>query len=422
MKKKHPRQAIAFIWVSNILAVAATIYLIAERDPISVESIPTFVIWLILVAVARHGGLFRFVDSKISAGVGCVFEFAALVVLPFPQFALVIIISCFVNIVDRLLKKHPEPFLGPDFNASNAIISGLLAQILFSVVLSFNFNPEFIFTLALFIKAITFGFIQVVMINTLISLDERIKWKHAPAIKKDTILMEGILIITGSILAITYLFNPYLLLFFIFPVLFLQKLLQNANKAQLIYIDEKTGIYNYRFFDEKINELYLLCKKSGKPLTLIFGDMDYLRDVNNKFGHAAGDEAITAIGKVFKDSQQNRFFSARFGGEEFVMILPSTTKDEAARHAEDVRRKIEDINLLSEEGEKIPLSISLGVASFPADAEDIQTLIQSADEALYEAKRNGRNQVQLYGNSKLHPDLADKPIENRKGESNATVY
>ncbi|TWT25449.1 GGDEF domain-containing protein [Planomicrobium sp. CPCC 101110] len=401
MNKRHPKQALYFIWTCNIVAIAvfSASWHFGGIDLSQLYS-PVFATWLLLVCLARHGGLFDFVDSKLSAGIGCVIEFAALIILPFPLFALSIVISCLINMADRIRKKHPEPFLGPDFNASSTIVVGFVSSSVFIGTAGANPSSELLFTVALLMNTALFGILRIFLINTLICLDEGIAWRTGPAIKGDTVFTEGILLITGAVLAITYLFNPYLILFLIAPALLLQNLLQKANKAELIYIDEKTGIHNYRYFDEKINEMYMACKKNGTSLSLIFGDMDYLRDVNNTYGHSVGDDAIAAVGQVFKQSLQDDFTAARFGGEEFVMILPETSKGAAFQHAEIIRRKVEKLNLRSEKNEKVALSISLGVASFPENAEDIQSLIQKADEALYEAKRKGKNQVCLYEENK----------------------
>ncbi|WP_078548380.1 GGDEF domain-containing protein [Litchfieldia alkalitelluris] len=410
MKKKHPLRTYVFTWACNLIALTITIFHWGEGESLTEFVNYTTIIWLILICLARHGGLFNFVDSKISAGLACVVEFAALVVLPFPLFALSILVSCVVIIADRIRKRHPEPFLGPDINASNVIISGFIGMSVFQVTTEMFPDSEFFFSIALFVMASLYGTFQILIVNTLICLDEKISWLRGPAIQKSTVLTEGILVITGSLLAVTYLYNSYLLLFFIIPALLLQKLLQNANKAQLIYIDEKTGIYNYRYFDEKINEQFLKSKRQGEDLSLIFGDMDYLRDINNNYGHSLGDEAISAIGQVFKKGQEGKYISARFGGEEFVMILPETDIVRAKQVAEEIRKEVEHLDLKAASEEKVSLTISLGVASYPKDARDIQTLIQFADEALYEAKRLGRNRVCQYSD-----DFKELSIEQGRG-------
>ena len=397
MTKRHPKQAMYYIMACNLAAFSVFLFC-WQLESIHLSQLysPAFLIWLLLVCIARHGGLFNFVDSKLSTGIGCSIEFAALIILPFPLFALSIVISCMINMADRVRKKHPEPFLGPDFNASSTIIAGFISYSAFAAIAGVNLESELLFTVALLMNTAIFGILRIFMINTLISLDEGIAWKTGPAIKEDTLFMEGLLLIIGAILAITYQSNPYLILFLIAPALLLQNLMKKANKAELIYIDEKTGIHNHRYFDEKINELFVSCHKNGTSLSLVFGDIDYLRDVNNNFGHQVGDDAIIAVGQVFKQCMQHKFTVARFGGEEFVMILPETSKDAAFYYAEALRKKVNNLNVRSEKNEEVALTISLGISSFPEDAKDIHSLIQTADEALYEAKRKGRNQVSSY--------------------------
>lgn len=177
------------------------------------------------------------------------------------------------------------------------------------------------------------------------------------------------------------------------PLALLQRTLQRIQFARLADIDGKTNLYNYRYLDVQLNEEVRKATQSGRSLSLIFGDMDYLRDINNTYGHLAGDRALKAVARVFRRYARPGDVAARFGGEEFVLLLPGMEREQAWEIAEQIRRDTATHRLTTDDGGVFSVTISLGLATFPADANTVQGLIKAADEAVYTAKHNGRNQV-----------------------------
>jgi len=183
----------------------------------------------------------------------------------------------------------------------------------------------------------------------------------------------------------------------IVPLVLLQQILGRIQQAKLAEIDSKTGLHNYRHLDRALNDEVRRATQSGRPLTLIFGDMDYLRDINNTYGHLAGDRALRGVARVFKRHARPDDIAARFGGEEFVLVLPGLEKCQAWEVAERIRRDVAAQRLETDDGGVFSVTISLGLAAFPADATTVQGLFKAADEAVYSAKHAGRNQVCTYG-------------------------
>jgi len=153
--------------------------------------------------------------------------------------------------------------------------------------------------------------------------------------------------------------------------------------------DGLTGVANRRAFNDSLQKEFERAKRYEQPLSLIVIDLDFLKKINDKYGHMAGDEAIRAIGTVLRQSSRSIDFPARYGGEEFCLLLPNTEIDMAEQLAERLRRLINEVSI---EGHGA-ISASLGVASFPLHAESSDTLFLKADEALYCAKQGGRNCV-----------------------------
>ncbi|MBN1697584.1 MAG: GGDEF domain-containing protein [Spirochaetales bacterium] len=158
--------------------------------------------------------------------------------------------------------------------------------------------------------------------------------------------------------------------------------------------DELTGAYNRRFLDNSLDDYVEAARTSGKRLCLIMADLDYFRQINEAYGHQMGDKAILEAVAVFKHHLRQRDILARYGGDEFTVILPDTTMEEAGEIAEKIRRDVEKLDFLqSMNGPVKSFSASQGIACYPDTAGDEKALKKKADEALYAAKEAGRNRV-----------------------------
>ncbi|MDI6703527.1 MAG: diguanylate cyclase [bacterium] len=161
--------------------------------------------------------------------------------------------------------------------------------------------------------------------------------------------------------------------------------------------DELTGVYNYRYFDRTFQEVFKKATDEKLPLSLIMLDFDYLKKFNDKYGHEEGNRLIRTIADLIKKSVREEDLVARFGGDEFGIILKNTERATAINMAEEIRNNIWRYRY-EIEGKVHKLSASLGIASLPeVKVEDVKRFFSRADEALYQAKKRGRNQVYVYG-------------------------
>jgi diguanylate cyclase (GGDEF)-like protein len=154
--------------------------------------------------------------------------------------------------------------------------------------------------------------------------------------------------------------------------------------------DALTGLPNARALQHQLKHAFAQAERADAPLSLIMLDLDHFKKTNDTLGHDKGDELLAAVGAVLATSIRTSDFAARRGGEEFVVLLPATNQAGAAALAETLRQAVAAITL---PGIPHPISASLGVATFPADGQDSDTLLRNADKALYEAKAGGRNRV-----------------------------
>jgi diguanylate cyclase (GGDEF)-like protein len=135
------------------------------------------------------------------------------------------------------------------------------------------------------------------------------------------------------------------------------------------------------------------------PLTAVMLDLDHFKQINDRYGHGRGDDVLAAVGSVLQATLRASDFVGRYGGEEFLILLPDTGRDEARVVAEKIRAAISTIVIAIEQ----PITASLGCAVFPEDAGDPETLFRAADRALYAAKANGRNRVEVSVPTQLPP-------------------
>lgn len=167
------------------------------------------------------------------------------------------------------------------------------------------------------------------------------------------------------------------------------------NKAQLwdmAVTDSLTGLYVRRYFMVKLQEELLRAERYNNMLSIVMADLDRFKNINDTYGHDAGDRVLKAIGKFLQQNVRDVDVIARYGGEEFVIMIPEAAKDAAYTLAERLRKQFAGLKL-----EKFPqITISLGIATYPFDGTQLDALIRNADAAMYAAKRAGRNRVVKY--------------------------
>lgn len=157
-------------------------------------------------------------------------------------------------------------------------------------------------------------------------------------------------------------------------------------------MDPLTNLLNRRAFQEVINREYASSRRFGKPFSMLLLDLDRFKMLNDNYGHAIGDKVLLGISGVAKATLRTSDWLSRWGGEEFLALLPETDESGALQIAERLREAIEDFSI-SLNNQKISTSASIGIASYPRDGDTPDFLVKAADAALYEAKKSGRNRV-----------------------------
>ncbi|ETR70795.1 MAG: diguanylate cyclase [Candidatus Magnetoglobus multicellularis str. Araruama] len=158
-------------------------------------------------------------------------------------------------------------------------------------------------------------------------------------------------------------------------------------------IDPLTKLFNRRYLEESLEREGNRCKRRGKNLGLIMLDIDHFKSFNDHYGHRVGDDVLCELGKFLKGTVRKEDIACRYGGEEFILILPESSIETTAVRAQDICQKIRQQIKIVYGDEILTITASLGVAALDEHGPDIPEVIRSADEALYQAKKTGRNQV-----------------------------
>ncbi len=163
------------------------------------------------------------------------------------------------------------------------------------------------------------------------------------------------------------------------------------------YIDELTQIPNRKYFFEKLKGEFNLCKRNSRSIAVIMCDIDYFKRFNDEYGHLKGDECLTAVANAIKKSiYRTSDFCARYGGEEFIVILPEATCKGAIVIAERIKNEVIKLNIPHINSPHNIVTLSIGITCRIPMKEDLKSLLQKADEALYMAKEAGRNKILVY--------------------------
>jgi diguanylate cyclase (GGDEF)-like protein len=167
------------------------------------------------------------------------------------------------------------------------------------------------------------------------------------------------------------------------------------HALELAFTDGLTGLYNRRYLMDQIEREFMRAQRSKAPLSLVMVDLDGLKGVNDRFGHHVGDSFLREVARIVKVNTRASDVAARWGGDEFMLLAPGTGSKSASKIAERIRAQVERCTMKLEGGE-VGITISAGIVSYPAHASVVSALVKKADEAMYSAKKDGKNRSSVY--------------------------
>jgi diguanylate cyclase (GGDEF)-like protein/putative nucleotidyltransferase with HDIG domain len=202
----------------------------------------------------------------------------------------------------------------------------------------------------------------------------------------------------GVIAAIVFEHDPLALLLVSLVVYMLYRAMLVPSLRRQTEVDAKTNVYNMSYFSARIADELARAQRSDQPLTLVMADLDHLREVNNTYGHLAGDIAIQGVAGILSRHSRRGQVVARFGGEEFAILMPKTQQHEALAMVEAIRRAVEKAVFdAGNDRRKFQVTMSFGITEWLSSRPaTVKEMIEQADEALYQAKSLGRNRACLF--------------------------
>jgi diguanylate cyclase (GGDEF)-like protein/putative nucleotidyltransferase with HDIG domain len=381
------RQAKAYLFTVAAIAVAAALVPLSHLKPGS-HGWPTFLVLASCAAVAQLFVVRTPRDQSYHTTI--VFLIPAALLLP-PE--LVALMGVVQHIPEWLKVRYPWYIQG--FNIANYTLNGLAAWSAVHVVQSLDLGEDVTLALAGLAASVVFVALNHMLLATMLHFARGHSLRATGLFSGESLSTDFVLAALGVAFAAIWKWNPYLLPTAVAPLLLIHRSLSVPALQEEARVDSKTGLFNARYFAAELREELARASRMDRPMSIIMADLDLLRDINNSYGHLAGDAVLEGIAEVFRKQLRHYDVPARFGGEEFAILLPETPPEQALEIAERIRRAVADGRYEVEtSSEPIRATISLGVAGFPKDGVDPNELIHQADLAVYRAKLQGRNRVQ----------------------------
>jgi len=283
------------------------------------------------------------------------------------------------------------------FNISTHIIAGLSARYAYQY---FEQNTWIFHTsirvFIVLIIALVYVAVQHLLISLALLLARGLTFSQSALMKIDSLTPDIFLAALGYIVALLWNIDSWLIILALCPLVMMYEATKIPALRQEAQTDPKTGLLNARHFNKVFTTELERARRFSRPLSLIMADLDFMRNINNSYGHLAGDKVLASVSQSIRDTVREYDHPGRFGGEEFAIVLPEVNRDEAMVLAERLRYTIETTPipiLVNGQTKNISVTMSVGVACFPYDATTLTNLINAADVAVYHAKHIGRNQV-----------------------------
>jgi diguanylate cyclase (GGDEF)-like protein/putative nucleotidyltransferase with HDIG domain len=322
-----------------------------------------------------------------------VFLIAAALLLP-PE--LIVLIPLVQTVPEWLKERYPWPIQG--FNICNYTLNALAAWGVADLInrhgSSLIADGNARFAVAGLLAALAFVAVNHVLVALILKLGRGHSIRETGLFTTDMLSVDVILTVLGVSLAAFWNWNPWMIFAALAPLVVVHRSLSVPQLQAEARVDPKTGLFNARHFAKALADEVARAARFERPMSLIMADLDLLRDINNSYGHLAGDAVLRGIAEVFRQQLRHYDVPARFGGEEFSILLPETPPEQAMEIAERIRRAVAEKEFEVETAaEPIHATVSIGVAGFPKDGVDANELIHQADLAVYRAKLQGRNRV-----------------------------
>jgi len=307
---------------------------------------------------------------------------------------LVIVVS---NLVEWIWNK-PSWFIQL-FNTGSYILVMGAAGLVYSWINPTKSADTWQAALAIIFSMAAFNMLNHLMVGIVIWLARGENFKKSGVFEFFPLMLDLTLLYFGASLSFVWNYNAFALGLFLIPLYLIYSTLRVPALERQTEIDSKTGLFNHEYFKKQLNNELARANRFDRPLSIILADLDLLRNINNTYGHLAGDEVLIGMAKTMKDAVRDYDVVCRFGGEEFAILLPETTLSQAYERAELIRKAIENIEFTVPTSlTPIRATMSFGIAHRENFSQTADEITHNADLALYHSKLSGRNRSFAYVN------------------------
>jgi len=330
-----------------------------------------------------------------------IFFFAGVLLLDSFLFSLLVIISHLAEwFKERLTVKgeHLQAWYIQPFNISMHIILGYCAMTVFNLITS---EPDLLTStramVAVVCSAVTYAALNHLMVGLAISLARGVSIKESGILNYENLTTDFVMFIQGYVAAILFQLSPWLIFPTLTPLYLVYRALAVPRLKQKANTDPKTGLWNAEFFMESLEIELRRANRFEHPLTVVMADLDFLRNINNTYGHLGGDVVLLGVAEILKKNFREFDIVCRFGGEEFAFLLPETTPEHAYNRVEKVRNLIETAEFQDPNTDaKIKVTMSFGISGKNGVTKTSKEIIHQADVSVYHSKLHGRNRTSVY--------------------------
>lgn len=336
-----------------------------------------------------------------------VWVFPAAIILPAP---LIIALVLLIRIQHWFVARRPaHNFV---FSSITHMLAATVAHQVYLIVGGANWNSlSVVASLGEFGKlvlvALVYEAVQILYVGSILSLAATKRTVHGVLGSKADNLLEAITIGLGAVTAILLVILPPAVAIMAVVTVVFNRLAELDQLQDDVRTDPKTQVFNMRGWTESAERALARATKAGDNLGILMIDLDFFKGINDSYGHPAGDDVLRNLAQLLDEVTRPSDVVGRFGGEEFLVLLPDTDQATATGAAERIRSAVAQLRIVTTDkrGDQITVSertASIGVAVFPVHGDSLETLMQAADAAVYEAKEGGRNQVRLAGHRPRH--------------------
>lgn len=364
----------------ELVIVLATVTLVATlAPPTAVERADwiAFAVLLPLVAIAHFLGADRTKHQGSQLSLAPIFT--AVLILPPSLTTLLIALA----VIPEWIRTRSDWYIAV-FNVCNLVAPALLARAVFDAV---EGSTSAGWTVGAGLALLAFLLLHYGLLATVLHFARGVK--AADTIRLDCVLIDAGLLSLGAIAAALWGDYPGLVALTLLPLALAYRSLAIPALVEATRIEPKTGLYNLRHFEAALGQELGRAGRFDRHLALLMIDVDHLREINNLHGHVAGDRALVGVAESLRRATREYDVAARFGGDEFCVLLPETDLDGALVVAERMRALVEE----SSRGGDVPVTVSIGVVAHCGPGAEAEDLIAVADRAAYEAKASGRNAI-----------------------------